>query len=64
MALSQRDAAELVADRKPAYLQLKAGEQGSHFLLIEVRQPLVLQLCCWLVGRLSSCHGGRLEARA
>ena len=37
VALSQRDAAELVADRKPVYLQLKAGEQGSHFLLIEVR---------------------------
>lgn len=46
VALLQRDAAELVADRKPAYLQLKAGEQGSHFLLIEVRQPLLWQLCC------------------
>lgn len=37
MALAQRDAAELVADRKPLYLQLTAGDKGSHFLLIEVK---------------------------
>ncbi|PRW58902.1 pirin domain-containing [Chlorella sorokiniana] len=38
VALSQRDAAELVADRKPVYLQLTAGDKGSHFLLIEMKK--------------------------
>lgn len=35
--LKQRDAAELVADKKPVYLSLKAGEQGTHFMLIELK---------------------------
>lgn len=37
--LAMRDAAELVADKnKPAYLSLKAGDKGSHFMLIEMQQ--------------------------
>lgn len=43
VALAQRDAAELVADRKPVFLTLTAGDKGSHFLLIEVR----LFATCW-----------------
>ncbi|KAL4860075.1 putative quercetin 2 [Chlorella vulgaris] len=38
--LSMRDAAELVADKKPLYLSLTAGEQGAHFMLIEMKQAL------------------------
>jgi hypothetical protein len=38
--LTQRDAAELVADKKPLYLSLTAGKEGSHFMLIEMKQAL------------------------
>lgn len=38
--LSMRDAAELVADKKPLFLSLTAGEQGAHFMLIEMKQAL------------------------
>ena len=38
--LSQRDAAELVADKKPLYLSLTAGKEGAHFMLIEMKQSL------------------------
>lgn len=55
--LLQRDAAELVADRKPEYLQLKAGDQGAHFLLIEVRgkgcEPWLVLLGSWRLGGLA-----------
>ncbi|KAL4434154.1 hypothetical protein ABPG75_000595 [Micractinium tetrahymenae] len=36
--MKQRDAAELVADKKPDYLSLKAGSEGAHFMLIEMKQ--------------------------
>lgn len=36
--MQMRDAAELVADKKPAYLSLKAGDKGAHFMLIEMKQ--------------------------
>lgn len=36
--MKQRDAAELVADKKPAYITLKAGSEGAHFMLIEMKQ--------------------------
>lgn len=45
VALAQRDAVELVADRKPLYLQLAAGEQGAHFMLIEVSASLSCKPC-------------------
>jgi hypothetical protein len=38
--LAARDAAELVADKKPLYLSLKAGEEGAHFMLIEMKRAL------------------------
>lgn len=36
--LKQRDAAELVAGKKPAYLSLQAGQEGAHFMLIEMKE--------------------------
>jgi len=36
--LKERDAAELVADKKAAYLSLTAGQEGAHFMLIEMKQ--------------------------
>lgn len=36
--LEARDAAELVADKKPLYLTLTAGDKGAHFMLIEMKK--------------------------
>ncbi len=37
--LGERDAAELVADKKPLHLSLQAGsEAGAHFMLIEMKK--------------------------
>lgn len=36
--LEARDAAELVADRKPLYLTLTARDKGAHFMLIEMKK--------------------------
>ena len=36
--LEARDAAELVAGAKPLHLSLKAGAEGAHFMLIEMKE--------------------------